>query len=76
MAADNCRVQYQDSLSRILEQVDVLKRFINDYPDELALVLTADGNYINFNWICSENVGNVAFIYKTFKVCMVPQRNK
>lgn len=40
-----CTAQYRDGSTRILEQIDVINRLIRKYPEELELVLTAEGNF-------------------------------
>ncbi|XP_021925025.1 dipeptidase 1-like [Zootermopsis nevadensis] len=38
-----CKSQYKDAVEQTLEQIDVIKRLIQKYPDHLQLVTTADG---------------------------------
>jgi membrane dipeptidase len=39
-----CDRQYNDSLHQALEQIDVIKRMVDDYPDYFEFVTTAEGN--------------------------------
>lgn len=49
----SCNTQYKDAVAATLEQIDVIKRLVDEYPDELEFVTTADGN----KWfvLCSVN---------------------
>ena len=38
-----CSTQYKDATPLYLEQIDVIKRLADKYPDDLAFVTTADG---------------------------------
>lgn len=38
-----CTAQYRDGSTLVLEQIDVINRLIKKYPEELELVLTAQG---------------------------------
>ena len=38
-----CDSQYKDSVQLFLEQIDVIKRLVNDYPDDLQFVTDAAG---------------------------------
>lgn len=39
----NCAAQYKDAVATYLEQVDLIKRLIGKYPEDLELVTSADG---------------------------------
>ena len=38
-----CDSQYKDSVQLFIEQIDVIKRLVNDYPDDLQFVTDAAG---------------------------------
>lgn len=42
----SCSTQYKDSVAATLEQIDVIKRLVEEYPEELEFVTTADGDLI------------------------------
>ncbi|XP_047002424.1 dipeptidase 1-like [Schistocerca americana] len=39
----DCKSQYEDAVEKTLEQIDVIKRFIKQYPKDLQFVKTANG---------------------------------
>ncbi|XP_022915399.1 dipeptidase 1-like isoform X2 [Onthophagus taurus] len=39
----SCQVQYKDALGKTLEQIDVIKRLVKRYPDDMEFVTTSDG---------------------------------
>ena len=40
-----CDGQYKDSVQQCIEQIDVIKRLVEMYPDDLTFVTDADGLY-------------------------------
>lgn len=38
-----CKTQYHDAVERTLEQIDVMKRLIDKYPNDLKYTTTTDG---------------------------------
>ena len=44
-----CDGQYKDSLRRLIEQVDVIKRLIGKYPDQMYFATTAAGKTRKIN---------------------------
>ena len=38
-----CDGQYKDALRRLVEQIDVIKRLVGKYPDQMFFATTADG---------------------------------
>ena len=38
-----CNSQYKDAVPLFLEQIDTIKRLINDYPNDLEFVTDAAG---------------------------------
>jgi hypothetical protein len=40
-----CSSQFKDAVEQTMEQVDVIKRLINAYPDNLQFATSADGKY-------------------------------
>ncbi|XP_070575856.1 dipeptidase 1-like [Ptychodera flava] len=45
----SCSAQYKDALSHTLQQIDVIKRFVAQYPDVFEFVTTAQGIMDAFN---------------------------
>lgn len=43
VAYGSCGGNYKDAVERTIESIDVLKRLINKYPNDLKYVTTADG---------------------------------
>ena len=43
MAYAPCGSQHKDAVQVTLEQIDLIKRFTESYPNQLMLVKTADG---------------------------------
>lgn len=42
MAFSDCKTQYRDSVARTLEQIDVIKRFVNKYDHVLHFATGVD----------------------------------
>ena len=40
-----CSSQHLDAVQLTLEQIDLIRRLVNLYPQHMALVTTADGKY-------------------------------
>ncbi len=38
----SCEAQYKDAVQLFLEQVDLIQRLVDDYPDDLQWVTTSD----------------------------------
>lgn len=45
----SCGNNYKDAVERTMEQIDVIKRLINRYPNDMKYVTTADGIMEAFN---------------------------
>ena len=48
MAYAPCGAQHKDAVQVTLEQIDLIKRLVDTYPNQLELVKTSDGklNYL------------------------------
>ena len=42
-----CDGQYKDALRRLVEQMDVIKRLVGKYPDQMFFATTAAGKMLN-----------------------------
>ena len=42
-----CDGQYKDALRRLIEQMDVIKRLVGKYPDQMFFATTAAGKLLN-----------------------------
>ena len=40
-----CSIQYKDAVRQSLDQADVIKRFINKYPQTFKFVTTSQGKF-------------------------------
>jgi membrane dipeptidase len=40
-----CSSQFKDAVEQTMEQIDVIKRLINEYPDDLQYATSAHGKY-------------------------------
>ena len=38
-----CSTSYKDAVQTFMEQIDVIKRFVDDYPENMTFVTTAAG---------------------------------
>jgi membrane-anchored glycerophosphoryl diester phosphodiesterase (GDPDase) len=41
-----CTTQYKDAVEQTMQQIDVIKRMIDQYSDEMQYVTTAQGIYL------------------------------
>jgi hypothetical protein len=41
-----CRSQFKDAVEETMEQIDVIKRLIRAYPDDLQYATSAQGKYL------------------------------
>ncbi|XP_077982393.1 dipeptidase 1-like [Glandiceps talaboti] len=48
-AYTSCKGQYKDAIRDTVEQIDVIKRFVKQYPDTFTFVTTAQGIWDAFN---------------------------
>ena len=46
MAYAPCAAQHKDAVQVTLEQIDLIKRLVEAYPNQLALVKTSDGELL------------------------------
>ena len=42
-----CDGQYKDALRRLIEQMDVIKRLVGKYPDQMFFATTSAGKLLN-----------------------------
>lgn len=42
----SCKTQHKDAVERTMQQIDVIKRLIKAYPDDLQYATTADGRHL------------------------------
>jgi membrane dipeptidase len=40
-----CDSQFKDAVEQTMEQIDVIKRLVNEYPDDLHYATSAKGKY-------------------------------
>ena len=55
MSYADCEVQYKEAVRDFSEQIDVIKRIVKRYPEDLEWVTTADGRTnktkVKFNFV-------------------------
>lgn len=63
MARADCESQYKDAVPITLEQIDVIKRFLDSNSDDFQLVTTVEGAYINMEMAyLKKGVTNVHYV--------------
>ena len=72
-----CNVQFKDSVRIFTEQIDVIKRLVKKYPDDLEFVTSVKGRWssfihcsllVNIIMLCPFNI-RARKCYETRKVC-------